>query len=1538
MTARIHEFPTSLKVVVALIFSALFFVGIQAPAAHAVSPVDVTVNVTTKAGTPLAGLKVYAYPVANHAVVGQGIVATPPGSATSKSYTFTTAGGNALDGDADYAFYFDAPGSATSAFDQFYGGTTFVEEATYWHYVTGQTTLDVTLATNSTFTGKVTGSQNKALAGVAVYAYRFDGNDWFLPGDPDCSCARSSTTNSAGVYTLRNLEPGTYRLEFVPDNATGYLSEYSGNTPVFANAAALTVGLGGTIAYNAALGVGGTLSGKVKIFFSGDEYLPNGITAVAFPVLPGGAIDTDHVFASRPTTDSGTWSIAGIPTGSYKVKLYDTASSSFVDVWGLNSPDVAHAITYHVTAGKTTVTSGINRLDYFSDLPDTSLELTVDDANGNPLGPDARVYIESTSGEDFFFQSDDSFGLVGGALHIYFMPAGTYKVWIDPRDGVSAPFIGTRTISAGPVGGPGNAWDIALVPIGDFEYSSIATANTSSSQVGTQYSINPGHTTLDDGSSPEQPVTYTYIWLRDDAPIFGSQSQTSDSYTSRGVDFGHKLSVIVRADAFGYSPVFSTVVLTNSVSVGAAPISTAHPRVLGPATPGLGSVLTADVGTWDVPGLTFTYQWYSAGSPVLGATGRTYTVRSADVDEFVTFAVAAHRTGYNDGGSGPDSAVLIGYLAAPKLTKASTFRITALADGIRLAATSGTWSPVPEAYTFDWRIGGVDFFDKGPVFDCLVTATPSCANAGLAIQVFVTASRVGYLNGEKTYLVRKGTAYPSTSPGPDGFAFDASDGGHPSFTVATDPAYLGHVLQASNPVYDYPGHDGGTIGTGYQWQRKTGTKWAVISKATHATYRVTAADVGHELRLRIVTTSSMYPSMDRYFPAGTGAKLPDLVLDPAMVTIYGSGDIGTVKSAATSAWPVSGVSQSYQWYVCDPTIVGVDCSTTSTTNGDWTAIAKATAANYVPPPALDNRYFFVRVTGAKSGYQSMAIDSASRQFTGSTSTAYLIHSPAKIIAGIVGGNAAVGRALTAQVGATDRTTGVTRSYSWRVCDDASGSHCTDQGTPPTALSAVPTNAWFTTYATPFVQFSEIVSLNGVQQFQGFSPLYPLVRGTNTPAPAPTITAAGSPATYTVHVGAWSADTTFTYAWYDGATPGDTDSDFAPGAGTTPVVVEITASRPGYADVFYRLSARKGTLSAQPTVITGTPSGGVRYGDTLTASGFNVPAWGGTVTSAFQWYLSSSTIKGKTTKTFVPSTAYIGKSLKVKVTLTSPFYNPVTYYTPSVVVANHLPAAGTPVIVSSPSGAMPGSKLTANVSSFGAGFSYTYLWERSSDGGTTWVPLSTTSSYTVVTTDVTKKVRVRVVAKRSGWTTTASIPSAPITIGYLPPLTTTSPFTVNGTGTVDAPLTISAAFTTTGVAATYSWSRNGVTIPGATGTTLTPTASWVGDELQAHVTASKAGHQTVTISSNEVRVAAANAPTGVGATYDAVTKTVSPGVWSAAGLTFTYRWYAVADTSRIDELHWGATWAAVPAGDYTVWVDAARAGYADGHQSIDVVVP
>ena len=644
----------------------------------------------------------------------------------------------------------------------------------------------------------------------------------------------------------------------------------------------------------------------------------------------------------------------------------------------------------------------------------------------------------------------------------------------------------------------------------------------------------------------------------------------------------------------------------------------------------------------------------------------------------------------------------------------------------------------------------------------------------------------------------------------------------------------------------------------------------------------------------------------------------------------GTSLAGTTKRATvTGSWAGSGVTQSYQWYSCM-----ADCADPLSTN--WVAISKATSSSLVPSSAYKGRQLMVRVIGSKSGYQSFPIRSAALEIDPAANPDQVMAftTPA-YTSGLMGGQAVVGRTITVTPASLDRSAGVTRSYVWHLCDDVACSVPSSAGSTTTKLT--PAGSLLADGQPHWVRITEYITVAGHSTaLEGAA--IPLVAGSWAPTRTPGLTTqANTPGagqtTWNVSPGTWPGGILpqFDYAWYVGTELQATGPSYAQATGTDPIWVEVTVTRTGYVPLTYRLIARKGAFPAQSTAVSGA-----RYGDALQLStpvtlALNAPA----ASVGYQWYLGTKAITGATRATFTPSTGYIGKSVRLRVSVVSPFYTTTAFYSDYVVLGAHVAATGTPTIVSAPGTFAPGAKLTVAAVGYPSGMSYGYTWQRSTNGGGTWSTISTKSSYVLIAADAGSKIRVQLRAARSGWST-STLTSVEQTIGYSAPLALTAPFVLGGTGLVDTTMTAPTAWNTSGFALAYRWTRNGVVIPGATSSSVVPSASWYGDEVQAEVTATKAGYLPVTVLSNTVRVAEGAAPTSppVAVTRSGGVLSVTSGVWSVAGVAIDYAWYASGDVggtvlgtaSTIDiAAHPGVT-------TFVAIVTAKRVGYADGSVS------
>jgi predicted secreted protein len=138
------------------------------------------------------------------------------------------------------------------------------------------------------------------------------------------------------------------------------------------------------------------------------------------------------------------------------------------------------------------------------------------------------------------------------------------------------------------------------------------------------------------------------------------QGGANDAYIQSifGVTMVHKFtasngaSITFQGNLTDYSlamPIDGRQVATVSINptgqptyaAGAAPVNSLLPSISGLLTNG--TVLTAIEGTWSgAP--TFTYQWRGAGTPIGGATAKTYTLTGTEVGKAIDVIVTGTNT------------------------------------------------------------------------------------------------------------------------------------------------------------------------------------------------------------------------------------------------------------------------------------------------------------------------------------------------------------------------------------------------------------------------------------------------------------------------------------------------------------------------------------------------------------------------------------------------------------------------------------------------------------------------------------------------------------------------------------------------------------------------------------------------------------------------------------------------------------------------------------------------------------------------------
>jgi len=172
-----------------------------------------------------------------------------------------------------------------------------------------------------------------------------------------------------------------------------------------------------------------------------------------------------------------------------------------------------------------------------------------------------------------------------------------------------------------------------------------------------------------------QPITYSARWLRCDVGggscVFVS-NPNQGTYKLGSEDVGHTMRVAVTAsNADGQATARSRPTATVRPAPVNAPANTSAPTIAGTAAQG--QTLTGSQGEWDgTAPIDFNFQWQRCDkdgltcSNITGATGKSYTLAAADVDNTVRLRIiAANSAGRTTAFSRP-SAVVKGNTPPPQ--------------------------------------------------------------------------------------------------------------------------------------------------------------------------------------------------------------------------------------------------------------------------------------------------------------------------------------------------------------------------------------------------------------------------------------------------------------------------------------------------------------------------------------------------------------------------------------------------------------------------------------------------------------------------------------------------------------------------------------------------------------------------------------------------------------------------------------------------------------------------------------------------------
>lgn len=345
----------------------------------------VTGTVTDTAGTPLGSICVTAFDAGSGAAVDSG--------------STSSTGAYMLDAlpTGKYAIEFTDCNGGNHA-PQWYNGRGSSAGADLISLTNGVTTsgINAKLGAGGTITGTITDTAGRPLAGICADAEPSTGGG-----------AVSSATGSMGAYSITALPAGSYTVEFVDCSGGNHAPQWYNGQGSQSSANAVSVTAGATVGgINGQLAAGGTISGTVTA----------GGSAVANVCVDVQDLNQNDV-GIRSTDSSGRYSVAGLPTGDYRVNFSDCLGSVHTPQWFNGQPDFPSATTVHVTTGSTT--SGINA----ALATNGAISGTVIDGSGRPLAEVCVSAQPTTTGATTSVTTDPA-----GSYTITGLPAGSYLV------------------------------------------------------------------------------------------------------------------------------------------------------------------------------------------------------------------------------------------------------------------------------------------------------------------------------------------------------------------------------------------------------------------------------------------------------------------------------------------------------------------------------------------------------------------------------------------------------------------------------------------------------------------------------------------------------------------------------------------------------------------------------------------------------------------------------------------------------------------------------------------------------------------------------------------------------------------------------------------------------------------------------------------------------------------------------------------------------------------------------------------------------
>ena len=708
------------------------------------------------------------------------------------------------------------------------------------------------------------------------------------------------------------------------------------------------------------------------------------------------------------------------------------------------------------------------------------------------------------------------------------------------------------------------------------------------------------------------------------------------------------------------------------------------PTIRGTAQ--VGETLTADtssIGDTDsITGISYSYQWVrndgTNDTDITGATDSTYTMVAADEGRTIKVGVSFTDDAGNE--ETLTSVATSSVTARPEQDIAPNAPDLPIGTAVFVGGVDLEWNEVPGADSYD-----VQMYRNGQWTDL--------PGDGVEIAFYGAGAIISGLDPSLTlwFQVRARNAHgssdwsdfsslSSTNQFTLGKRARSANEAARGAPVINGTAQVGEILTADTTgIEDGNGLD--RVQFRFQWVSHDGGADTDIASETDSTYTLAASDEGKTIRVRVAFTDRggyAESLTSEAMEAVSFAVRQQQANSPATGTpaISGTAEVGKTLTADTSdiadADGLSGATFTYQWIAND--------------GSADTDIQDATDSTYTLAAADEGRTVKVNV--------SFTDDAGNEESLTSAATATVAAAPNSPATGapVISGTTQVGETLTADttgIADADGLSGATFTYQWIANDGSADTDIQDA-----------TDSTYTLVAdgegkTVKVRVSFTDNAGNVETLTSTA--------TNSVAARPNRSATGAPIIGgTVRVGETLAtdvlgiadedgleNATFSYQWI--SNDGTTDADIQGETGATYTLTDANEGKTVKVRVSFTddadneetvTSAATATVAARPNrPATGAPiiGGTVRVGETLATDVLGIADEDGleNATFSYQWISNDGTtdadIQGETGATYTLASAYVGKTIKVKVTFTDDADNEETLTSPATAEV----AAGVP---------------------------------------------------------------------------------------------------------------------------------------------------------------------------------------------------------------------------------------------------------------------